>query len=268
MLRENGMLTVVLTLFGILFGNGVVWKVKELVDSCQDPTDPDRKRATDIVILVLLSIAVLLITVLIVVELLPDPQSTAGNYGGFGFSDVEAGDWCFDAVKYLFDRDLIVGVGENQFVPEKPATRAMVTAVIYRMAGEPASKDDVDFTDVQGDEYYRNAVAWAASYEIVMGNDDNGFDPEADITREQIASILYRYHVVYKGRQATSAGSKLLMLMYSDRQAVSEYAVSGVAWAINSGLFRDIIDDNAILPKHTVSRAEAAVIFARYLKKY
>lgn len=202
------------------------------------------------------------------IDLMSSSNSTAGNYGGMVFSDIEAGDWCFDSVKYLFDRDLIVGVSKNQFAPKEPATRAMVTAVTYRMAGEPASKDDVDFIDVQGDEYFRNAVAWAASNEIVMGNDGNGFDPEAGITREQIASILYRYHVVYKGYPAAGFSSKLLMFMYSDRKAVSEYAVSGVAWAIENGFFRDIIDDNAILPKHIVTRAETAVMFARYLQKY
>lgn len=193
-------------------------------------------------------------------------RSASGNNSELFFSDVKTGDWCRDAVEYLFDRGLIAGVGENQFAPDKTAKRAMVAEILYRAEGEPKFENAVDFDDMRRDMYYSNAVAWAAGNGIMMGNNGNVFDPEADITREQIASILYRYHVAYKGRPAANADSGLLA--YLDRRSVSEYAVSGVAWAIENGLFRDIIDGKAILPQSTVTRAEAAVMFARYLQKY
>lgn len=194
-----------------------------------------------------------------------DQPTNSGNFVSNSampiFSDVTVGDWCYDAVTYLFSRNLIDGTNENQFAPEEFATRAMVITVLYRLEGEPAFKDVVAFSDTQWDQYYSNAVLWAASNKIIEGN-DGSFYPDDPITREQIASILYRYHVVYKGRQITNTDIRLYM--FSDRESVSEYAASSVAWAIQSGLFSDIIYNDAILPECTVTRAQAAVIFMRY----
>ena len=181
------------------------------------------------------------------------------------FSDVNVEDWCYDAVTYLYNRGLIIGTGEKQFAPEEPATRAVVTTILYRLEGEPAFKDVVTFHDVPWDQYYSNAVAWAASNKIVVGY-DGFFYPGEPITREQMALILYRYHKEYRGCQVTNTGSELNMFI--DWKSVSEYAASSVAWAIQSGLFLDIIDDYTIMPEYTVTRAQVAVIFMRYCESF
>ena len=137
------------------------------------------------------------------------------------FLDVKVGDWCYDALTYLYSRNIIIGTGKKQFAPEEPATRAMVTTMLYRLEGEPAFKNIVAFDDVRWDQYYSNAVAWAASNKIVVGY-KGAFNPDTPITREQIASILYNYHVVYKGCQVTNTGDELNMFL--DWGSVSEYA--------------------------------------------
>lgn len=185
-----------------------------------------------------------------------DPEPTAATF----FSDVEVGSWCYDAVEYLYNRSLIVGIDGNRFAPGDPAKRSMVITILYRLEGEPTVENATVFNDTQGDQYYSKAVSWAADNGIVMG--DNGdFYPDEPITREEIASFLYRYHVEYKERQAANTGRELDK--FSDGGTVSEYAASSVAWAIQNGLFLDIIDD-AVMPGCTVTRAEAAVIFMRY----
>lgn len=173
---------------------------------------------------------------------LPDKGVITNSTTPF-FSDVKAEDWCYDAVTYLYNHDFISGIDENHFAPEELATRAMVITILYRLESEPAFKDVEDFNDTPRGRYYSNAVDWAASNRIVVGN-NGGFYPNEPITCEQLASILYRYHVEYKGRQATNADS--------------------VIWATQSGFFLDIIDNDVNMSECTVTRAQAAVIFMRY----
>ena len=109
------------------------------------------------------------------------------------FTDVKEGDWFHDAVRYVYDNGLMDGVGDGQFAPNATTNRAMVVTILYRLAGEPDVSGDVAFTDVEPGLWYTDAVLWAAQKGIVNGISETEFSPSGDLTREQLATVLYRY---------------------------------------------------------------------------
>ena len=109
------------------------------------------------------------------------------------FTDVSETDWFHDAVQYVYDNGLMDGVGDGQFAPNATTTRAQLVTILYRLAGEQAVSGDVAFTDVESGLWYSNAVAWAAQNGIVNGISETEFAPGNNLTREQLATILYRY---------------------------------------------------------------------------
>ena len=179
---------------------------------------------------------------------------------GKTFGDVKVRDWYADAVEFVSSHELFQGVGENKFDPQASMTRAMLVTVLYRLENEPESSGKVKFADVAEDTWYADAVAWAAETKLVNGT-DKGFEPNADITREQIATILYRY-AQSLGMDTKARG---IVSRFGDSAEISGWAADAMAWAVEVGLFRGDENEN-LNPQGNATRAEVATLLERLVK--
>ena len=176
------------------------------------------------------------------------------------FIDVAEQDWFYDDVLYVYENGLMRGTGSDTFSPMASTTRAMIVTVLYRMEGEPESGDNI-FDDVAEGEYYTDAVAWAAENGIVNGYGDGKFGPNDNITREQLAAILYRYSA-YKGYDVT-VGENTNILSYGDIAELSDYAFTAMQWACGAGLINGM-GDGTLAPKSNASRCQIAAVLHRF----
>ena len=174
------------------------------------------------------------------------------------FTDVSDADWFYPAVKYVYDNDMMDGVGSSLFAPASQLTRGMIAQVLYNL--EKATGDfNGSFTDVAADEWYADAVNWAAECGIVNGFGDGTFGPEQNITREQMAQILMNY-AKYKGYDVTAKGD---VSAFTDAAEISGWAQDAVSWAVAEKLLSG--KGNGILdPAGTATRAEVAQIFMNF----
>ena len=136
------------------------------------------------------------------------------------FADVAADAWYADAVQYVYENGMMSGTSETTFSPDLTTTRGMIVTILYRLENEPTVTGTTAFTDVAADQYYANAVAWAAQNGIVSGIDATTFAPNNAITREQMAAILYRY-AQFKGYDVSA---KADLSVYTDAATVGAYA--------------------------------------------
>jgi hypothetical protein len=177
------------------------------------------------------------------------------------FKDVRTTDWFYNAVDYVYTNALFSGSSASTFSPSTPMTRAMFVTVLHRLAGKPAPSGDVRFTDVADTtQYYYDAVRWAAASAVVTGYDDGTFRPDAPVTREQMAAIMYRY-AAYKG-QNTAGAPETALDKFPDKGEVSDYAVPSMAWAVNRALING--SDGKLLPRGTATRAQVAQIVLNF----
>jgi uncharacterized repeat protein (TIGR02543 family) len=176
------------------------------------------------------------------------------------FNDVKATDWYWNDVQYISEKGLMSGTG-TLFLPGKNVTRGMFAAILYRLDGAQLVNELCPFADVAKDAYYRDAVIWAAKTGIVTGKTPTDFAPDADISREQLSAMLYRY-AVYKG-YGTSARADLSG--YSDSGSISSYAKDSMAWAVAVGLIGGT-GASRIEPKGTATRAQTAAMLARFCR--
>ena len=178
------------------------------------------------------------------------------------FDDVSDGAWYLEDVAYAVENGLMEGMGGGLFSPGSTTTRGMIVTILYRMEGEPAVTRSA-FTDVAPDQWYADAVAWAADHKIVEGYGDNLFGPTDEIRREQAAAILYRY-AVYKGYDVRGQAD---LSGYADAGTISDWAVTAMRWANSEGLItgRSTIPPT-LEPEDSASRAEAAAILSRFCR--
>ena len=176
------------------------------------------------------------------------------------FTDVGRGDWFFDDVRYVYETGLMNGVSATRFAPYGSTTRGMIVTILYRMEGQPAVSRDCPFTDVASGSYYERAITWAAANGIVTGHSGTIFAPDASITREQLAAILYRY-AVYKGLDV-SVGENTNILSYEDFASLSEYAIPAMQWACGAGVLYGF--GGSLLPDAPANRLQAAAILHRF----
>ncbi|MEE0510225.1 MAG: S-layer homology domain-containing protein [Peptococcaceae bacterium] len=176
------------------------------------------------------------------------------------FTDVSEGDWFYDPVCYVYSQGLMTGTSATTFEPNTPLSRAMLVAVLHRLEGSPQASGS-DFTDVADGDWYAQAVNWAASVGVVNGFDDGTFQPNAAITREQMAAILRNY-AAYKGLDVTASGD---IAHYSDAASVSTWAKESVTWAVDQGLISGITIDT-LQPQGLSTRAQVAAVLQRYLE--
>lgn len=179
------------------------------------------------------------------------------------FEDVKEDDWYYESVKYVFNNNLMKGISDVEFAPQDDVTRAMLVTVLYRLEKEPSTGGGFSFNDVSIDAYYANAVLWAKNHGIVSGISDTEFAPDKNITREQIATIMYRY-AEYKGYDV-SIGRKANVLHYKDFISISEYAISPMQYAIVSGILKGKTE-TTLNPLDKATRSEIATILQRFIE--
>lgn len=185
----------------------------------------------------------------------PGSDQQNGQQGGVsGFGDVPQNSWFADAVKYVSENKLMNGTSTTAFSPNGNMSRAMLATVLYRMSGETAEADS-SFRDVSSSAYYAAAVNWASSEGIVNGTGANAFSPNASITREQLAAMLYRY----AGEPSVSAD----LSAYTDTVDISPYASKAVEWCVAKGILSGE-SATRLAPQDTATRAECAAMLQRF----
>ena len=173
------------------------------------------------------------------------------------YEDLSADAWYVEEVSFVLNKGLMNGFEDGSFRPDEKLTRAQLVTILYREAGAPSVEGLANpFTDLELD-WYKPAILWAANEGIVNGVTETTFEPDTPITREQIATILWRS----QGKPDSNAG-----LAFTDAAQISDYAVTALRWAVVEGLFRG--DDTGLLrPADYASRAELSAVLMRYLSK-
>ena len=174
------------------------------------------------------------------------------------YNDVHRGDWFYEAVEYCATRGYMTGVDNRVFAPNMALSRAMVAQILYAMENKPGGAPGGKFSDVPDSAWFAAAVNWCAQAGVVAGMDDGTFAPEANVTREQLATMLCSY-TRYKGKDASPNGN---IDQFSDVGLVSFWAVDNIKWAVGHGIMAGK-DGNVIDPTGNATRAEMAQMIYR-----
>ena len=190
----------------------------------------------------------------------PDETEEIKETETISFKDVKESDWFYEAVSYAVENGLMSGMSEDIFAPNTPLTREMLAVVLYNVEGQPESTGVNAFTDVKADMWYTDAILWANENGIVAGYDNGAYGVGDLITREQFATILYRY-AQFKGYDTTQGG--MAVREFSDYENISDYARPAMAWAVNAGIMGGM-DDGTLMPQGKATRAEAATMLMNF----
>lgn len=190
-------------------------------------------------------------------ETIAPGEATTENIGRV-FSDTKSSDWYAEAAAYAYNNGLMQGDENGNFGGNDSATRGQIVTILHRLAGEPDA-GDAKFNDVKGTEYYADAVAWAATNGLVNGYEDGTFSANGDVTREELATILYRFASA-QGWVGETTGA---LTGFSDGDTTSEWATEALAWAVSVGLLQGN-DDGTLNPGGNATRAEIATILMRF----
>ena len=178
------------------------------------------------------------------------------------FGDV-SNHWASEAIQYVYDNGILRGVSDSEFAPEATFSRAMIAAVLHRLAGSPDFSWSYPFKDVSDITWYAGPVAWAHQNQLVGGMTETTYAPENPITREQFAVMLMRY-AAYCGYDTTTT---VALNRYADANSVSDYAQTAMQWAVSIGLIHGRTADT-LAPQGTATRAEVSVMLERFMKLY
>ena len=181
---------------------------------------------------------------------------TSGDDTGMPFTDVHSGDWFCPYVKYVYENGLFSGTSETTFEPNAAMTRGMFVTVLWAKEGKPEAGNS-SFKDL-GADWYKKAVAWAASNSIVGGYSSDSFGPEDPISREQMACMMHQF-ARYKGYDVSENGD---LTRFHDAQSVSSYAESAMKWATGHGVISGT--DQGLEPKGTATRAQVAAVMQAF----
>ena len=175
------------------------------------------------------------------------------------FTDVPATEWYYEYVLAAYTDKLMQGVSETTFEPYSDMTRAMLVTMLYRLEGSPEVEGKVTdvFTDCADGQWYSDAVLWANKNGVVEGRTDTTFDPNAKLTRQEMATILYRYSV-YKGADEVTEPE----ISFTDAASIADWAEAAVSYCAESGLMNGV-DGNAFNPNGTANRAMGATVLTR-----
>ena len=179
------------------------------------------------------------------------------------FVDVTEDKWYYDAVAYVYQQGIMVGMSETTFEPNTTVNRAQVVQMLYNLEGQPQVSGDSGFSDIRDDQWYAKAVAWASANDVVAGYEDGTFRPTRAVTREEFAQILYNY-AKCKG-YGLSASADLGKC--PDSGQVSSWAETALGWANGNGLINGH-DDGRLDPKGSTIRAQAASILMNFDKGF
>ena len=195
----------------------------------------------------------------------PDPGEAEPCDGGDGcllsaFDDLDPTAWYHDGVHWALENGIMNGYGDGRFGPNDTTTRAMIVTMLYRLEGSPMIRSGMPFNDVTEKDWYAMAVSWAESKGIVTGYGDGKFGPNDVLTREQFATILYRYAKM-KGLGFT--GTWAFQLSFDDASEVSDWAYEAICWMTMQGIINGV-GDNKLSPKGSATRAQVATMLMRY----
>lgn len=188
-----------------------------------------------------------------------------GSSGGFPFIDVPENSWYYDGVVYVYENGLMEGTSATTFSPNIATSRAMIATVLWRLEGSPVVTYDMNFSDVEPDRWYTEAIRWANSAGVVLGYGNGKFGTNDPITREQMAAMLYRY-AQNKGYDV-SMGDNINLHAYTDSDQLSQWAVPAMQWACGAGIIAGT-SKTTLSPQGSATRAQAAVMFMRLHEKY
>lgn len=177
------------------------------------------------------------------------------------FKDVKAGQWYVDAIQFVYDRKIMTGTGTDTFSPNSTLTRGQFVTVLYSMENKPATSFKNTFTDVKKTDYYALPAIWAYNNGITSGTGNGKFSPNANITREQLAAMLYKYATVKNLNKAFNSNA---LDNFSDKNQVSSYAVEAMKWAVSQGIISG--KGGRLDPKGNATRAECAAMVTRLLE--
>lgn len=182
--------------------------------------------------------------------------------GYLPFTDVFVGTWKYSTAKYVYNRGVILGTTDETFSPDSSMSRGQFITILWRLEGSPAVSDKKSFPDVAADKYYSTAIAWAKAKGLASGYEDGTFGAANPISRQQFMVFMQRY-AKYKGFDISTASAAYKEC--TDYKQVASYAVSAIAWGYEKGF----IGANKVLDSQSsITRAEAAAIFQRFLQYY
>ncbi len=192
----------------------------------------------------------------------PDkPDDDIGQYPPTPFQDAQ-NHWAKSYIEWAYAKGYFAGTSSTTFSPDAPVNRGMLVSLLYRIEGSPAVGSS-SFTDVPSKAYYANAVAWGESVKVVSGVEPGKFAPSQNITREQVAAMLYRY-AQYKGYDTSAQGN---LSQFKDVDRISNFAGTAMNWVVGSGIMSG--KGNATLdPRGRATRAEAAVMLQKFESLY
>ena len=185
------------------------------------------------------------------------------RWGNLPFHDVTNRDWYYDDVLYAYINGLMDGISMTSFGADQNTTRGQVVTILWRLTGEPRAARNNQFTDVSSNAYYNTAISWAAENGIVKGYDSKTFRPNANVTREQLAAILYRY-AEYMNLSTKGASN---LTKFDDYYTIGTWARDSLAWANYHGLINGV-DSYHIDPKGNTTRAQLAAILHRFAVEF
>ena len=181
------------------------------------------------------------------------------------FTDIADNAWYADAVRYVYKHGLMAGTSATTFAPDVTTSRSMIATILWRMAGSPVVNYAMNFADVPQDQWYSEAIRWAASEGIASGY-GNTFGTHDPITREQLAVMLYQFAQA-RGYDV-SVGENTNILSYTDVSDVAEYAIPAMQWACGAGIISGTGDGSTLTPQGQATRAQAAVMLTRFCEEY
>ena len=182
------------------------------------------------------------------------------------FRDVPENAWYADAAAYVYKHGLMAGTSATTFAPDMTTSRAMIGTILWRLAGSPQVDYLMDYSDVDPTAYYGEAIRWATSEGIAGGYGGGVFGPDDPITREQLATMLWRY--AQTEGYDVSIGEDTNILSYTDVADLSEYAIPAMQWAVGTGIINGTGDGSTLSPQGEATRAQAATVLMRFCNMY
>lgn len=188
-------------------------------------------------------------------------SSSSKKDEGKAFTDVNKGDWYYDAVMEAAEKGIMDGVTDKRFDPNGPITRAMLAQILYSQNGKPAADKDGTLVDVPASAWYADAMYWAKAAGAMNGYGDGRMGPTDLLTREQLAVVLYSY----AKKNGVDVSKQSDLTKYSDSEQVADWAQDAMSWAVGAGLISGRTTAT-LAPNGTATRAEAAQIMVHFLK--
>lgn len=179
----------------------------------------------------------------------------------YTYMDVPEEEWYVPAVTFVYEKGYMNGLSTDEFAPNGELTRAMMAKILHNLEGMPVVTGDSrqTFTDVDSDDWYYDAVEWAADKGLVNGRGDGTFDPESNITRQEMITMIHRYVTAFH----TDSGDRADLSHFTDQAQIDAYAMDAMQWAVAAGVVNGM-GDGTIAPKNTATRAQIANIMMKF----